>query len=221
MARVQLLPPTSLEEVLGYLARLDSRQFEALRDDVVGSQAFNAEKDRCERLSEKLGLNKEPVAYLLSALSFLYGQVQGAVRDGLQFETATQALTDSLTLDAFSEDERQRLISRLPLLLAENPNVERAAKLRRLKRGFLSNAVGFSTFVDLRPNFSDDLSVEALIPIVQFRITTDAEADNDRFVVFQIGEDGLAELDSAVQRAKKKLAAIKDQLPIGGLIYHE
>jgi hypothetical protein len=91
------------------------------------------------------------------------------------------------------------------------PQIKKAKKQTRLKSGFLRNAKQFATFVDLRPNFSNEefIHIDDWIEVIQFRISTDALPGLERQIVFQCDEASLAELKLCIQKAETKLATMK------------
>jgi hypothetical protein len=79
-----------------------------------------------------------------------------------------------------------------------------------LQSGFIPNAIGFSSFVDLRPDFGDGEEISGIngyLPIIQLRITTDSANPQEKQVVLQVNEEALKELHKALKRAESKIAA--------------
>jgi hypothetical protein len=86
---------------------------------------------------------------------------------------------------------------------------EQSRKIRRLRTGFIKNATAFASFVDARPVFEDgNETIRGFISMVQFRISTDVESQTEKDFVFQVDENGLAALKSAVEAAEKKLMTL-------------
>jgi hypothetical protein len=189
----------SLEEVVRNVAQLSDSAFNSLQS-LVSKQGFQIESEQCERLAKEMSLSQEQTLYLLSALAFMYRQAESASESN---ETLARNLSDELgdnTVDL------PKLTKRLTMLLAPNPQADKEIKINRLKTGFLKSATGFGSFVDLRPNFSDDLkTLHSLVPMVQFRISTDARDPTDANFVFQVDEEGLAKMKEAIERTEEKL----------------
>jgi len=102
-----------------------------------------------------------------------------------------------------------------------DPQIHQVArKLQRLQAGFVPSAIGFSTFVDLRPVFDDgpELDIGGYLPIIQFRITTDSNIPSEKQLVFQLSESALVEFRKALDRMDEKLALLKAQPTITSLI---
>jgi hypothetical protein len=71
----------------------------------------------------------------------------------------------------------------------------------------LRNATSFSSILDFRPNFNEDRSaILELLPVVQFKVTTDSDDPSDTAIIFQMDEATLAKLKEAVDLAQKKLS---------------
>jgi hypothetical protein len=191
------LPP--FEEVLHDIAQLQEDAFGKLHAFVRG-EGFEADTEQRDYLAQALSLSRERVFYVLSVLAFVYRQARADLQ-------APESI--ARRLGAVLQDDvagRTRLISRLTQILAPNAKAEKEIKIGRLKSGFLKNATGFGSFLDLRPNFSEDLKeVHGLIPVIQFRIATDATDPADAAFVFQLDEEGLAKMKEAIERSEKKL----------------
>jgi hypothetical protein len=108
--------------------------------------------------------------------------------------------------------------TRLTELLARKKNHERHKKIQRLQVGFIPNAIGFSTFLDLRPDFNEGKpeTIQGFLPVMQLRISTDADNPAMRRLVMQLDEEGLAEMKKAIDRLIEKLDLLKKDgaLPI-------
>jgi hypothetical protein len=104
------------------------------------------------------------------------------------------------------ETSYQQICVNLAAMIAPIAEVDNAQNLARLEIGFLPNAVGFASFVDLRPHFSRDKErIEGFVPICQLRIETLAQDGQEDSLVFQISESGLLALENAIQQLRKKL----------------
>lgn len=210
LAPVVILP-NSLETLVARIGTLSDKGYRILRDEVGGDDAFNADNDRCERLAADLALPTEDIPYLLATLELLYGRLKG-LRSEAQRAAAIGHLVGNFDESQLAEQERGKLIARLIELTAPNSQVDLAQKVRRLRTGFLDNATAFSTFVDVRPDYTSEYeAISRLVPIIQLMVSTDAEDPTKRHVVFQLDEKALAGLKSIVSDTEKKLQTLKNQ----------
>jgi hypothetical protein len=206
-----IVPPASLGEALRPLEELSEVEFSALTTAVAGPRSFSLSKDDLGTLRNQLGTHAANLTFLLAALAFLYSHVERLVESGMPYAEAIRATTDELASDAQWGPKKGEVQNRLALILKNKDVHQRFRKIQRLQAGFIPNAIGFSTFVDLRPDFGDgeELNLKGYLPIVQFRVTTDSNSPETRRLVFQMSEDALAE--KTVERAEKKLALLKEQ----------
>jgi hypothetical protein len=97
-------------------------------------------------------------------------------------------------------------VSRLAEVLRSNAVRDRELKRRWLRTGILDIATAFSSFVDLRPNFSDDRSeISELLPVIIFNIIVQTETGDDRSYVFQLSDSSLRQLERAISDVRIKL----------------
>ncbi len=126
---------------------------------------------------------------------------------------AISATVDELDAEAKWSEKRKDAIERFTILFRPQTH-QRLRKIQRLQSGFLPNALGFASFVDLRPDFGDkldSLQLQGYVPLVQFRITTDSTVADEKTFVFQLNEEALADLRKAAERAEAKLSALKEK----------
>lgn len=135
---------------------LSKKRLNLLQAEVTSPKAFDSDSDRCRTLAKRLDGDEETVAFIIGTLAFLYSQVHGRA-DDVSFDDRASSLANDFYKDKDSKN-RSELTSRLRKLLAASSNAESFIKQQRLKVGFLDNAVGFSSFVDIRPMFSKDYS---------------------------------------------------------------
>jgi hypothetical protein len=191
-----------MEGVFDFVSSLPDPDFQTFQSHISGPDAFDTDKERCERVAADLRVQPSTVGVVVSALAFLYSQVQRAGQD------SPKELVNEVVRGVTDEDpsEHAVLVDRLVALLRRNENADTFRKLQRLRTGFLENATGFSSFLDLRPNFNDDRSqIVGLVPIVQFRVSTDADDPAKQALIFQLDERGLKRLKEAVESAERKL----------------
>jgi hypothetical protein len=206
-----IMPPATLGEAIRTLRDLSVFEFESLVAAVSGPRSFSLSKEQLEALRSQIPAHAPRLNYLLAALTFLYNQVTHAVESGMPYADAISAATDELEKEAEWGPKKGEVRSRLELLLQSKESHTHFRKIQRLQSGFLPNAVGFSTFVDLRPDFGEGENVvlKGYLPVIQFRVTTDSSSPDLKRLVFQMSEDALIELRRAVDRAEEKLAALR------------
>lgn len=215
MASRRIFPPVTMAEVLADIMALSDDEFDAIDSEVKSPDAFDAGSERCTSIAEKLGLDRESVGYLLSFLEFIYSRVN---KDDPSDEIRSEMIDKLFSTVQFEQepnesDEAQansiaRLKKRLLQLTAYNPNAKIRNKVDRLKKGFLPNAVAFSTFVDLRPIIDDERErISGYVAILQLRISTE-QSDKEEFTVVQLDPKALNKLSEAIDDAKRKLALL-------------
>jgi hypothetical protein len=147
---------------------------------------------------------------LLAALSYLTSQAERFEETGQPFDSIFPSVVDDLDRDANWGSAKEVASKRLKEIFDKRDAYKRLKKLVRLRSGFLPNATGFSTFVDVRPNFDGNpKQVVDLVPMVQVRIATDSKLDTQREFVFQLSEDALKLLKEAVSSVEDKIQILK------------
>lgn len=195
-------PPTTIGEALVPLGQMPDAEFRVLVEAVSGPRSFSLSKEAIEDLRKRVPSVGPSLTYVLGILAFLYSQVDRVVELGQPYESAITKLVEEVKATS-----QPVLRERLSTILNRSDAHKRFRKIRRLQSGFIPNAVGFSTFVDLRPDFGDSevLDLKGFVKIIQLRINTDSEnPDEQRFVV-QLNKETLNELKKAVDRASEKL----------------
>lgn len=207
----KLSPPESLGAAIAPLATISQHEFEMLLEATSTRRSFNVKPKVVKELANEIPAVGTTLAFTLGALNFLYGRL-APYRDKSPLEAIVVQLVDDFEVQCASE-LRQTLEQRLTKLLRKNESYDTAKKLQRLEKGFLPNAVGFRTFVDLRPDFGGEENVQfgGFLKVIQFRIRTDANEKKTKEFVFQINEDGLDDLQQAIDRARAKIRAL-DQI---------
>ncbi len=210
------LPP--LPDALGQIAKFDPDQFAALLDAVSTEEGFGRGRERCERLSQTLGLDDPVTVFgVLASLSFLYeGPGQRPSDDQEYFESLREFLKSSELWSNLGKDP-EAAFDRLIRLLQRNSSVDTSRKIQWLKTGILPNAISFASFVDLRPNFSEDReSIDSVVPVVVFSIETDEDGEESSHV-FQLSEAGIKKFEDALQDVSKKLSALRNDPRVNAL----
>jgi hypothetical protein len=207
----QITPPLTIGEAVVPIVRMTDDEFKILLEAISGPKSFSLSKERLEDLQKKIPSSGPALTYLLSILAFLYSQIDRVVDLGEQFPSAISKLVEELNTTAKWGDQHSKAIARFSAVLERKETHKRFRKVQRLQSGFIPNAVGFSSFVDLRPDFGegDAPSLQGYLRMIQMRISTDADMPEHRRFVFQLTEDGLSELKKTVERLELKLAELK------------
>jgi hypothetical protein len=208
-----VLPPSSLGEALRPLRDFSDTEFRSLMAAVSGLRSFSLSKDQVTSLRKELPRHAANLPFLLGALSYLYSYISQLVESGVAYYEAISVAIDELDEAAEWGPNKKQVREKLAAILENKEVHQRFRKIQRLQSGFIPNAVGFSTFVDLRPDFGEgeDVAVKGYLTIIQFRVSTDSSSPEGRRLVFQMSEDALEELKKAIARAEAKLAALKKE----------
>jgi hypothetical protein len=177
-------------------------EFRALVEAVSGPRSFSLSKEAIVDLRKRVPSVAPSLTYLLGVLAFLYSQVDRVVVLGETYEAAITKLIEEV-----KATDEPLLRERLSTVLSRTEAHKRFRKIRRLQSGFIPNAVGFSTFVDLRPDYgdSDVLDLKGFVKVIQLRVSTDSENPDEKRFVVQLNKETLNELKKAVDRASEKL----------------
>ena len=207
-SRFALVPPHPAEILLP-LVDLDEPKFQQLLKATRQQDAFGVLNNRDETLSKEIGVEASTLYYLLPLLGSLY-QGTRTIESNQERRSALDSFLKAYlgeVDDPNSNAARDKLLRRLTILLERNPEADRALKTQRLKAGFVPNATGFSTLVDLRPDFDEKrVSIQALLPVVQLRITTDSEIGFEKRLIVQLSTEMLSSLRLALDDVEKKIA---------------
>lgn len=218
VAYSSILPPNSLGDLISPIADLSETEFSALNAAVSTKRSFSLKKEEIERLRNELPqAAARNLTFLLTALSFLYGHLLRLTEAGMQYDEAVKATAEELESDAKWGSKKTIATDRLALLFKQDVH-QQLRKIQRLQSGFLPNALGFATFIDVRPDFGDNLNspqLRAYVPIIQFRITTDSQSPEQKSIVFQMSESALSDLRKAITHAETKLDILKEKSKIG------
>jgi hypothetical protein len=216
-----ILPPNSLGELIRPIVELSDSEFSALTSAVSGPRSFSLKKQEIERLRNLL---PPPAAknltFLLTALSFLYAHISRQTDAGMSYDDSISATVQEIEADSGWGETNAKIgkiaIERFAILFRPQTH-QHLQKIQRLQTGFLPNALGFASFVDLRPDFGDNpdtVQLQGYIPLVQFRVTTDSSVAEQKTFVFQLNEESLADLKKAITRAEDKLKTLKERSPL-------
>ena len=210
----RLFPPLSVKEVLEEFGSFSDPEFELFLSETLTLAAFDSSPERCETVAKKIDKDPGLLGYIFGALDFLYREVRRKAKDELTLTRLIDELLSALEIESSDKTDVKKLKERLVRLLSYNQSAERRDKVGRLARGFLPNAIGFSSFVDLRPNLdAGRTKVDEFIPLVQFRIRTESDDDEEESWVFQLDERALDKLSEAIEDVRNKLRVIKRVTP--------
>ena len=213
------VPPQSPDAVLLEFDALDQAKLLSLGAELRSSEAFTISAKRCERIGEVLRMQPTRVAELLQMLKGLYDYRHGKPGAHEIGDRSIRAILSTLDHLPLMQPTLDRIAGKLENLIKRDPTLDRATKLERLRAGLVKNAVGFSSMVDLRPDFPEDRSsIRSLLPVIQMRITTDAQSPAERTFVFQMNRTVLEELRKALADIDVKLSCIEQDGVIGKLI---
>jgi hypothetical protein len=204
--------PTALRVISG----LSEAAFKALQRATRDPEAFQTLPNRIRELSVQLtGGDEDTTADVLRSLQYLYDLVHEQGDSDPRSSVPTvharlRAFLHTTGLYNLLGDKSDLALSRLLELLQRNEAIEATKKRYRLQTSILDNAASFASFLDLRPNFSEDRTqVTEFVPIVIFQVVVEDDAGSTNSYSFQMTELGLAKLKDAVEDAARKLERIK------------
>ncbi len=206
-----ITPPGALDAALAPLAELSDPEYQSLLRATSTSRSFTLSAKGLKDLREQIPSIASNLPFLLSALSFLYSRIDALGEVNESFEQLIAKLVAELDFRMLDVEKKKTIQKRLEELLKKNNAFGRFKKVQRLQDGFVPNATSFKTMVDLRPDFGegDDVNYQGLLRMIQFRVMTDATNPEYRELVFQLNEEALEDLRKTVERAQKKLQALK------------
>ena len=196
--------PAALRAIVSF----NDVQFNTLHETVMGPEGFDVSVERCETLAKKLQakLDVRELVTLFSSLQFLYQRSREWVSQNREVISALREFLFFSGLQGNLGDNPQRGYDRLSKLLAKNPALERRRKVKWLETGILETATSFASFVDLRPNYTDDRGeIQEFVPIVIFRVIAESDFGDDQSYAFQLTIDGVTKLRAAIEDVEKKL----------------
>jgi hypothetical protein len=206
-----ITPPTTIGEGLAPLSKMSESEFSILSTAVSGTRSFSLSKEQIEEIQKKLPSALGNLTFILGILAFLYVQVDHVVELGATYSDVIDKLVDDITEQAGWGESKKVARDRLFELLLKKDVHQRFKKIQRLQTGFIPNAIGFASFVDLRPDFTEDSPpvLKGFLKVIQVRIKTDAKSPQDQQFVFQLSEDALKELKKCIDRAQAKMDVLQ------------
>lgn len=198
----------SLQATIEHLGSLSEQQFENLLK-AIDEEGFDRSISRCNKLARQLNSALSP----REAFSLLR-VVEGLYDDLREWRSVGDPLIEILEFAGVTDGQGKETIQtgfrRLQELIVVKPNVETLNKVSWLETGIIDTVVDISSFVDLRPNFSDDRSrIEDLLPIVIFRVLTASDARTHNSFVFQLTRDDITKIRTVLIDTEKKLDALE------------
>jgi hypothetical protein len=198
------LPSSLLKE----LADFPSNEFDRVLDEVRKADDLRLPKAVLERLRTELGSNGRTAAVLLAFTSNVFDHLCDSSEFGIEKKEFLEVFQEILRGEFDDEHQAQLVFNRLEQLLQPWRSALRRRKKEWLETGILPTAIDFASFVDLRPDFSDDrMTIDALVPIAIVEIVTQSSPDERKSIQFQLGAKALADLKALVADIEKKLKA--------------
>ncbi len=207
---LHLFPLATLEDVVVEIGNLPHEVYQKLRQHISSEFAFDDHPERIQLLARDMNTSTDDALTILQAVEILYERVQlfppEAERRGAISDFVGEFESDSVV------GNREAIIDRLDELTVRSDAAERNKKIRRLENGFLATAQRFSSFVDLRPDFTESRdAIRGYVPVIQFRVETNSDKPLQQEMVFQLNEFGLERLRAAVDDANIKLDRLRAQ----------
>jgi hypothetical protein len=204
------LVPLTFQQAITLIASLDQVQFQTIERAVRSSHSFEISDQEGRQLAQAAGLDVDTILSVFSVLAYMYGRVSAQSLDREAIDQSVRLFLGS-EVPGLDETTGELLAGRLLALLQPDPKIDALTKQRRLQAGFLRNIVQVSSFVDIRPDFSDDrVTIRGAVPVVELQIRTDAEHPVDRDIVLQLNERTLQTLKSAIEDIELKLILTRD-----------
>jgi hypothetical protein len=195
-----------LHVALRTIVSLNDEQYKVPQEAISGPEGFAVTAERCRVLATRLQTGSPQVATLISSLEFLYQRSREWVSQRRDVLTALRDFFSLADLEKHLGDQQSLGYTRLGALLVKNPIVERQRKIKWLQTGILETATAFASFVELRPNYTDDRAeIEEFVPVTIFRIVTESDLTEDHEHIFQLTPEGLQKLREAIDDVENKL----------------
>ncbi|MGJ0506068.1 MAG: hypothetical protein ACR652_02830 [Methylocystis sp.] len=208
MASLRQIYRPTVNDAFSFFLELNGSELALLKSEVQGPDSLDFDQERCARLAKQLNTDSETVTIVLGTIGYLYSHIHSRTGD-VPFDQKLRALVDGFA-EGENSNKTDEIVAVLAPLLEKNDTLDNHRKAQRLKVGVLDNAIGFSSFVDVRPMFSDEKTeILGFVPVIQFRIALDQNADSEKSIVFQLDEANLKRLKDAVDAIEKKIATLK------------
>lgn len=207
--RLTALPPSSLEEVLFPIIQLDDGKFEALADAFSKEHSFALPKSALTLVNQKTGLQERQISFIANSLAFLYVTAQD---HPAPHNEAVRDLVSSLDLSGLADTDQALLSKRISALIGRSSIHDAYRKTEQLRSGLLPSARNLRTIVDMRPDFGpskSDPDPTHFVISIQAKISTDSSLDSNKELTFQMREDVLDEVIAELERARKKIGALR------------
>lgn len=206
--QILALPP--LPVALRWITEFDEATIGALGRRLQEPEAFVLGREKREALHAELGLDHSQVDQLISSLEFLYDHVHHSAADEAEPAEALRGFVQKSGLWSYLGEDPKTTLAKLERLLEKNPYVERARKRQKLQEGILDNAIEFTSFLDLRANFSKNRdSIQEVMAILLFEVVSEKSDGTSQSHVFQLTEERLYMLKRVVEDAVKKIDYFK------------
>lgn len=214
VARSTVVPLSSMHDVVSAIGQMDDEQYHRLLA-AIGSQSFYFRESSLPVLAASIGITVPDLKNILDVLRFAFqrlGELSGdderRLADIAEFVDSLQGYDD---LAADSAVVKQRLAE-----LLRPSDVHRSReKISRLEAGFLPDLTNISTFVDLRPNFDNDLNeIDGFLPVVTLNIQTNSSNPLIRSITLNLPLSSIEEVISSVERLNRKVTKIREEFQL-------
>lgn len=206
----------SLPWALKTLVSLSEEQFAALTALVSGPEAYDVTVARCELLANVAKVQPHQASTLLTSLRFLYDRSRDWVTKGTDMASSLRDFLVLTGLETHFSGNSELGYKRLVAVLSRHPVLDRRKKVNWLQTGILETAKSFTSFVEVRPSFTEDrTAIEGFVPAIIFRVVTETESREDRTHIFQLTLEGLTRLRSTIEDAEKKIRQLQSDSSIG------
>jgi hypothetical protein len=208
-------------EVIGWLGRLTESSYAVFRDDVLGDEAFQSERERIEPLSITVGHDPMCVRVAVEVLGRLYANVHDSANGRVDaFVEDLMSACGPAAVFVEGAEGRGRAGRRLAELLAHRASADLQRARGRAVRGFSACAREFETILDLRPvHAPDGVGIAEMVPIVQLRIHALSEDPSERGRAYHLDRVALRRLRDAVAAAERQMDVVAASPGIGALVH--
>ena len=203
------IPP--LHRTVRLLTGLSDKQFAVFEREVRGPHAFDTDATRVRELATALELqDTADASILLAGCRILYDRARDLGADDSDVNDAARDILQFSGLWNQSADNNDLALERLSRIIRRNSARDLELKRHWLRTGILDVPVGFSSFVDLRPNYNNTRSeITELLPVIIFSVLLKVDDGGDSTCVFQLSERSFRRLEHAIKDVRRKLSALR------------
>nr|WP_319516579.1 hypothetical protein [uncultured Cohaesibacter sp.] len=212
MVTQTIVPPT-LSKIISIADSFDEKVYARLAELIQLPTSTDPTDEVIESFCADTKVDEVELRYFLSFLAFLIAQTADANVSDLK-TTIVPFLQEN---GEISEERVDILSDNLIKLLYFREIQFAAAKKERLRRGFLPNIIGISSFVDIRSDFKNyengELTGEIVgeIYTIQLSIKTNSITDGEKAIVVQVQDEDLDKIEKDIARIRKKIQILKSR----------